>query len=279
MDAAHAGGHAVAVGVHGHVLKFAPGGDWEQAREVPVNILLTAVEFVDARTGWAVGHDAAILHTRDGGDTWQLQNWQPGLDQPLFDVHFLDAETGFAVGSYGMLYRTQDAGARWELIDDYVDFPDSHLNGAVSFDDGTVLLVGERGAAFRSPDAGDTWEQLDFPYEGSMFGAVKTTTGRVVAYGLRGRMYASNDRGDSWNAVLSGTEQSLMGGRVLADGRIALAGGNGVVLVSRDDGYTFERYDHPDGDTLAGVFELDDRLVVIGEAGLVGFDAAPDARE
>jgi hypothetical protein len=29
--------------------------------------------FVDAKQGWAVGHDGVVLHTDDAGDTWRLQ--------------------------------------------------------------------------------------------------------------------------------------------------------------------------------------------------------------
>ena len=44
-----------------------------------------------------MGHDAAILHTTDGGKTWTLQNFQPELEKPFLDVLFLDNQHGFAM--------------------------------------------------------------------------------------------------------------------------------------------------------------------------------------
>ncbi len=42
------------------------GVSWRQAK-VPVSVSLTAVQFVDAEQGWAVGHLGVVLHTQDGG--------------------------------------------------------------------------------------------------------------------------------------------------------------------------------------------------------------------
>ncbi len=78
---------------------------------MPLNSNLTSVYFADAMHGWAVGHDASILHQQDGGR--KLADpavFKPQLDKPLFDVVFLDANQGIAVGAYGMFYRTTDGG-------------------------------------------------------------------------------------------------------------------------------------------------------------------------
>lgn len=271
IDAAAVGTAAVVVGAYGNVLRVGDGLRWTQS-PVPVRNLLTAVYFVDERTGWAVGHDAAILRTDDGGASWRLQHFAPELEQPLFDVLFVDDDTGFAVGAYGLMLRTDDGGDTWDEVD-YTDDPDSHLNAIVQLGDGTLLVVGERGAAFRSTDGGEGWEALEFPYEGSMFGAVVNDGGdRVIAFGLRGRVFVSDDAGDSWREAVVRADLSLMGGARLEDGRIVLVGMNGLVLVSTDDGDSFERYRHPDGDALSGVFELDGGLVVVGESGLAPLD-------
>src|SRR5688572_16714729 len=51
-----AGHRLVAVGERGTVLlSDDAGASWRQAR-VPVQVTLTAVRFVDERTGWAAGH-------------------------------------------------------------------------------------------------------------------------------------------------------------------------------------------------------------------------------
>ena len=70
---ARAGNRLVAVGQRGHVVVSTDEGKtWKQSM-IPVSSDLTAVYFVDAKDGWAVGHDGVVLHTADGGESWQLQ--------------------------------------------------------------------------------------------------------------------------------------------------------------------------------------------------------------
>ena len=65
---------------------------------MPTRALLTAVHMHDERTGWAVGHDAVILRTRDGGETWSLVHEAPEEELPLLDVWFRDERTGSRSG-------------------------------------------------------------------------------------------------------------------------------------------------------------------------------------
>ena len=63
LDIAQAGERLVAAGDRGHILySDDDGASWTQAK-VPTRQLLTAIDFVDDKHGWAVGHDALILAT------------------------------------------------------------------------------------------------------------------------------------------------------------------------------------------------------------------------
>ena len=104
----------VAVGERGHILLSSDGADWQQA-QVPVQVTLTAVYFIDEMHGWAVGHDATILSSSDGGVSWQIQQHLPEMEKPLLDVLFFDKNTGVAVGAYGLFYRTNDGGKHWSI--------------------------------------------------------------------------------------------------------------------------------------------------------------------
>ena len=98
----------VAVGERGHIIASKDRGKtWQQA-EVPTVSTLTAVFFIDSQNGWAVGHDAVILQTADGGRTWSRQNFAPEKEQPLLDVWFGDSRFGIAVGAYGLYLETKD---------------------------------------------------------------------------------------------------------------------------------------------------------------------------
>src|SRR5262245_35152687 len=82
---------------------------------------LTAVTFVDADRGWAVGDRGVIWHTSDGGRNWKLQN--SGVTCRLEAVQFIDADNGVVVGgwtqpytheTHGAALRTRDGGRTWQ---------------------------------------------------------------------------------------------------------------------------------------------------------------------
>jgi photosystem II stability/assembly factor-like uncharacterized protein len=73
LAVARTGKRLVAAGERGIVLLSDDGGNsWHQA-QVPVSTTLTALQFVDPRNGWAVGHLGVVLQTTDAGATWTLQ--------------------------------------------------------------------------------------------------------------------------------------------------------------------------------------------------------------
>ncbi len=65
--------------------------------------------------GWIVGARGVILHTEDGGQTWQFQ--KTNTFSWLEDVGFTDMQHGVAVGSNGTILRTEDAGENWKRVD------------------------------------------------------------------------------------------------------------------------------------------------------------------
>jgi photosystem II stability/assembly factor-like uncharacterized protein len=276
IGAAHAGKRLVVVGDRGHILfSDDQGNTWTQAR-VPTRQLLTAVFFLDDKRGWAVGHDAQILASSDGGATWSKQFEDLSREAPLLDITFLDAQHGFAVGAYGALLETRDGGQHWQDIAERLDNPDQlHLNGITRVRDAGLFIVGEQGGMYRSSDDGQTWAKVQGPYEGSLFGVVATTQAKtLLAYGLRGNLFRSADFGDSWQAITLKADRGelefgLAGATLVEDGSLVLVGNGGSVLRSTDDGQTFSVYNRSDRIALAGVSGLaNGGLLLVGQGGV-----------
>jgi photosystem II stability/assembly factor-like uncharacterized protein len=282
LDLAFAGQRMVAVGERGHVLlSDDQGATWRQAKSVPTRVLLTAVFFVDAEYGWAVGHDETIINTADGGETWTRSHFAPEAQQPLLDLWFANRVSGIAVGAYGSYFTTNDGGRHWSSAKfsppqefsstgaNEEDVPqDYHLNRIVGVGN-RLYVAAEGGKLYRSDDRGATWRALPSPYEGSFFGLVPIRGDGLLAFGLRGNLFRSADAGETWHTLQSHTTAMLTDGIAVNDIRVVIGGLAGVLLVSADAGETFK------------LTQLDDRkgisallpgpagaIVVAGEGGV-----------
>jgi photosystem II stability/assembly factor-like uncharacterized protein len=114
------GDRAVAVGQGGLVLvsRNSAGARWGYA-DLPFS--------AEARAAWD-GHclsclgdhvwvagrpGSVVLHSRDGGTTWEVQ--RTGQPLPINAIHFVDETHGWAAGELGAILRTQDGGKSWAV--------------------------------------------------------------------------------------------------------------------------------------------------------------------
>jgi len=306
LGGAVAGSRLVVVGERGHILVSTDdGANWTQAA-VPTRVLLTAVHMHDERTGWAVGHDAVILRTVDGGETWTLVHQAPEEELPLLDVWFRDERSGFAVGAYGYFLATEDGGETW--APQSISEDDFHLNALVPVADaearteilepdrtgthqpenrtartetrGTGLepkrtgsqrlyIAAEGGVAYRSDDGGKTWRELPSPYAGSWFGGLALDENRVLLAGLRGHLFRSEDGGKTWMEVATRTQATLTGAIRLPSGSIVITGLEGNVLTSGDGGHSVSARRLPARKGISAALPLaDGDVLLIGEFGV-----------
>lgn len=265
-----AGDRLVVVGERGHILYSDDGGKtWTQAR-VQTIATLTGVYFHDKKQGWAVGHDAVILRTTDGGKNWSLVYSAPEEERPLLDVWFKDAENGFAVGAYGYFLTTRDGGQHWS--DKMISEDDWHLNQVRLSDNGKLYIAGEAGTIYRSDDQGQTWISLPSPYEGSFFGTLPLEGDRVLVFGLQGHVFRSEDAGESWQSINVPVKVLFNGGTRLDDGRIVIGGMGGIVLISEDEGISFKIRQQPDRMSIVSVLPVDKNTVLlVGDQGVKRF--------
>lgn len=273
LDATQAGEAIVAVGERGTILRSVDQARTWVTAQNPSAAALTGVSFGDAQHGWAVGHDAIILATTDGGVSWTRQ-WQgENLSDSFLDVLALDATHVIAVGAYGLCLKTTDAGRTWTrqriLEDDY------HLNHLTRGPTGTLYLAGEHGTLLRSTDRGTTWSPIPTPYDGSFYGILPLGERRILAYGLRGRVYRSEDDGGTWQLVTTPEPVLLATGVQTTSGAILLAGGARGLVVATGAGGEFSRRDVGVATGIAELLLLPgEALLAVGEAGAIRLEAA-----
>lgn len=292
LSLAEAGQRLVAVGQRGHILlSDDQGKQWRQVT-APHNAMLNRVRFRDANHGWAVGYDATILATTDGGESWQLQHFDPEA-RPLFDVLFLDEQRGIAVGGYGTYLTTADGGSSWEVGEPAIADVGAHFNTLRQLPNGALVLVGERGMMARSADEGRNWEMLDSPYVGSLFGLLPYGDRGIMAFGMRGNVYVADDiracktidpmdfdpfmaetvedadklSAMGWRHIRTPTTEGLFGGRI-HDGNAVLVGVNGEAVRVRPKNGAVERLDSGADESLNDAILVNGRWLAVGRRGI-----------
>ncbi|MBI6556832.1 MULTISPECIES: YCF48-related protein [Pseudomonas] len=270
LSVARAGDAMISVGLHGLIQRSTDEGRTWQQVDSPVSSDLVQVRFRDERNGWIVGHDALVMHTTDGGDSWQVQldgrrlltllNAYYGpraekgdesaaqmlkevamaastsatpdvLAAPFLDVMFDEHGSGFAVGAFGMLLHSTDNGQNWEP---WIERSDNdrrmHLYGLAEHA-GTFYIGGEQGLLLRLDGQQQRFVKIDTPYTGTYFG-VRAFDHLLLAYGLRGNLLASRDDGQQWQPVETRLNSSLVS--IVEQGNALIVVSQGGQLVSVD---------------------------------------------
>lgn len=274
LDATWAGERLVAVGDHGVVLLSDDHGKrFRQARSVPVSTQLTGVSFVDANHGWAVGHWGAILSTRDGGESWQVQRVSSEEDRPLFAVHFFNARQGVAVGLWSLLLTTEDGGQTWAQR--HLQAPpgarkaDLNLMGLFADSHGVLYATAEHGQLLYSEDHGGNWRYLDTGYEGTLWSGAVLADGSLLLGGQRGTLLQGSMGGKGFGKVPTHSKGSVTGVAV-AGSRVLAVGLDGLMVLSHDGGRSFQEQQAADGLSLtAALLDADGTPILFSRRGVV----------
>lgn len=154
---------------------------------------LFAVSGFGSEHAWMVGFNAVIVHTSDGGTTWDIQN--SGVTVPLFDVSFINPQTGWIAGGRGTILHTTDGGKTWKP---QTSGTNHQLFGIDFADEMFGWAVGEFGTILHTADGGFTWVSQgsgeDRIYNDVCF--VDRQNGWVAGeYGL---IYHTRDSGAAW---------------------------------------------------------------------------------
>jgi len=186
-----------------------------QVKETRTSQDLLAVAFPTEKDGWASGRWGTILHTADGGMSWERQ--VSGTDFTLISVSFADARTGWIVGDNGTILHTRDAGKTWAQQKSPVQ---SYLMGVHFATPSKGWAVGERTTILNTTDGGKTWKE-QFKDEDYILKSVSfCDENNGWAVGEYGLIYHTTDGGATWTKQAGGfgiSEETgeLEGGNIL----------------------------------------------------------------
>ena len=247
----------------GDLLVTSDGGTswgWSRTSAVPGLTTPQGLQFVSATEGWTWGYDtslwnAMLLHTTDGGATWQSNLTVPASPGGQLEVRFAGPLSGWVVTSPGSdesceLSTTTDGGQTWSAPR---DLPSSEYNtfGAVAPQGGQRALLWElawsTGAGngeivgtemWRTTDGGATWSAPTMLRGGAEIDD--------VAFSSPTKGWASGESwpsGDSWLWRTTNGGASWHKARRATGGQILTVGNDvwvGSALHSADGGKTWQ---------------------------------------
>lgn len=283
LDLTPAGDRLVAIGERGHILYSEDNGQsWNQA-DVPVSVLLTAIDFVDANNGWAVGHGAIVLRTSDGGKTWSKQFDGNAANQMVIAeaqdrVSQLEDEIAEASEEDAYDIEMELEEAQFALEDAEYDAelgPSKPLLDVWFEDTNTGFVVGAYGFFFKTEDGGQTWEnwgpRLDNQERFHLNAIAQITGGAMFVVGEAGLMYRSVDLGETWERLESPYDGSFFG--VSGNGNVneVLAYGlRGNLFYSVNTGDSWRNIDTGTESTLMSASVGDrGKVAVVGNSGVL----------
>lgn len=123
---------------------------------------ITAIQFVDANTGYAAGEFGLVLATEDGGQTWTKRPAIAGEFYP-YGLVFTSRDQGWVSGLAGQVLQTKDGARTWTPQVNATQAPLYRL----FVHRGLPYGVGAGGTVARLQ--GDAWQALPYPDAGPAF--------------------------------------------------------------------------------------------------------------
>ena len=214
---------------------------------------LRGVHFDASGRGWAVGDDGTIVHTADGGRSWEPQtNTDKNTLLSIFGTG--DGKALWAVGVRGAILHTVDGGQSWKPQTN----PDKmNLRSLYGPGDGkTLWAVGDHGGILHTVDGGQSWQEQtkgDGANLLSIFGAGDERA--LWAVGAGGAIVHTADGGQTWQTQNNADKNTLWSIYGSSDGKSLWAvGDGGAILHTTDGGQSWQAQANADKNSLRSIY-------------------------
>lgn len=232
---------------------------WEKI-ESPTSKRLTSVAFTDSLNGWAAGDSGIIIHTSDGGVSWETQYYNDSLS--IVNLCFLNDQYGFASAASSLyepfgsfLLKTTNGGINWSA--EYLRLGELYVNYIYFLDSLNAFAAGYPTFFMRTSDGGENWRPVTRdssiyagypPYKikfydenyGYACGGVRDVTGVI---------WRTTDGGFSWDTVVdtsSAPPEPLFAIQIFDSLNVLVMGGDpeyGASTLRTSDAGNFWQYD------------------------------------
>lgn len=179
-----------------------------KVQPTPANdLFLESIWFTDENNGWAVGRLAAILFTKDGGNTWK--KYPAPVDMFFSRVMFTDSRNGYILGMqmgsdyYGTVLKTTDGGASWKVCKFKNSSNSSTITDMYFYDSQNGWICGDGGFITHTSDGGRTWKRQQWYIDGNhnLNDIHFVSLNEGWACGVKGLLYHTTNGGKNWAKV------------------------------------------------------------------------------
>lgn len=187
--------------------------------------------FLDIRigadgTGFLAGAFGFLLHTRDGGTSWE-----PWLERAANDrrMHLYALEqdsdgTFYLAGEQGLVRRYDAAAGRFVTL----DTPYAGTFFGLTSSEAGLAAFGLRGNAYISADKGASWKQLALGTQATVVQVLACAPGELAFVTQSGQVLLSRGAGASVADAGLARAGEVFGAALAGPGQLALAGAGGA---------------------------------------------------
>ena len=201
-----------ASGYAGKIVHTTDSGQNWYDQVAPYNTDYYRINFVNSDIGWIAGGDAGgfpsyishrvILHTTNGGATWNLQ-YGEAYESLLRSIYFVDQNNGYATGESGIIMKTTDGGSNWSqnVIPSFHFYDIFFIDNLTGWVTGEYLGLPHYTAIFKTTDGGVNWVETQFGEDESLSSIYFIDNMKGWAVGganSQGLVYYTSDGGDNW---------------------------------------------------------------------------------
>jgi len=137
------------------------GKTWFEPEHPPLNG--QSVFFINAQEGWIAGAGYQILHTQNGGESWEEQDSGMGTEYGwLYSVFFINENIGWTCGDNGIILKTTDGGDTWIQTTS----PTNKGFTSIYFINDVVGWASRNDGIFKSTDGGISWAVINSDVHG-----------------------------------------------------------------------------------------------------------------
>ncbi len=212
-----------------------------------------------------VGRDSTLLHSRDGGQSWQRHEFS-GFHS-FIDVTSCPDGSFVALDTEAGVWISADRGSNWQRQPLKTD---ETVQAVTCSPDGRLWVVGSFTTIFQSPDLGKTWSSHSFDIDAILNGIQFFDDRQGVAVGEFGTFLTTKDGGENWSQDYSMPDEFYPEGMHFTDPKHGwVVGLGGMVLHTGDGGATWDKQSTGTQVTLYGICVINDIPYIVGREGLV----------